>query len=119
MQVTRRIALCLGLCALAVLVVSCSNSPTSKWQDGSYQGTAAGLHGDISLTVTVTKGKIAAIAVDAQEETAGVSDLAFTRVPADIIKKQSTTVDAVAGASVSSKAIMAAVGNALAKAVKQ
>ena len=119
MKSAQKMALCLSLCIAALLTLSCSNAPAAKWQDGTYQGAAAGLHGDISLTVTVTKGKIAAITIDKQEETAGISDLAFTRIPADIVKKQSTSVDAVAGASISSKAIMAAVENALAPAVKQ
>lgn len=119
MKSARTIAFCLGVSCLALLALSCSNAPAAKWLDGSYQGVAPGMHGDIVLTVTVAKGKIAAITIDKQEETVGVADLALTRVPADIVKKQSASVDAVAGASVSSKAIMAAVENALTRAVKQ
>jgi uncharacterized protein with FMN-binding domain len=119
MKSAGRIACCVGLSCLALLALSCSNAPAAKWLDGAYQGTAPGMHGDIALTVTVAQGKLATVTIDKQEETVGVADLALTRVPADIVKKQSASVDAVAGASVSSKAIMAAVENALTKAVKQ
>jgi uncharacterized protein with FMN-binding domain len=115
---TRRIPLCLALLAAALILFSCSGA-ASKWKDGDWQGRAAGIHGDVLLTVTVQKGRIAKIAIDKEEEAAGVTDLAFTRVPETIIKQQSTKVDAVSGATGSSKAIMAAVEDALTKAVKQ
>jgi uncharacterized protein with FMN-binding domain len=111
-------ALCLTLCLTAALVLSCGPASWGNWKDGAYQGKAEGLNGDISLTVTIEKGRITKISIDQQGETAGVSDLAFARIPAEIVKSQSTKVDAVTGASVSSKAIMAAVENALTKAVK-
>jgi len=113
----RRTLVCLAALAAAVLVASCSEAP-SKWKDGAWQGKAEGAHGDVVLTVTVEKGKIKAITVDQQQEASGVSDAAFERVPREIIQKQSTNVDAVSGASLSSKAIMAAADDALAKATK-
>jgi uncharacterized protein with FMN-binding domain len=119
MRFSARLAVCLALCASFVLVVSCTPAPSGHWQNGTYQGKAEGLHSDIAVTVTVEKGRIAKVAIDQQGETAGVSDLAFTRIPEEIVKAQTTKVDAVAGASVSSKAIMAAVEDALTKAVKQ
>lgn len=119
MKLRPTLALYIALCLTAALVLSCAPASGGKWKDGAYQGKAEGLHADISLTVTIEKGRIAKITIDQQGETAGVSDLAFTRVPAEIVKSQSTKVDAVSGASVSSKAIMAAVEDALTKAVKQ
>jgi uncharacterized protein with FMN-binding domain len=113
------VVLVLALSVLVSIAVSCSGGAPAKWKDGSYKGKAEGLHGDIALTVTVAKGRIAKITVDSQEETAGVADLAFERVPKLIIEKQTTEVDAVSGSSVSSKAIMAAVQDALDKAKNQ
>jgi uncharacterized protein with FMN-binding domain len=118
MCTTRRITLSLTLLAAALLVFSCSGG-ASKWKDGSWQGKAPGIHGDVLLTVSVEKGKIAKITIDKEEEAAGVTDLAFTRIPETIIKQQKTQVDAVSGATGSSKAIMAAVEDALTKAVRQ
>jgi uncharacterized protein with FMN-binding domain len=118
MKSASRIVVSLACAAVASLVVSCAR-PAAQWKDGVYPGKAEGVHGDIELSVTVEKGKIAKIEVTKQSEAAGVSDVAFQRVPQEIIEKQSTTVDAVSGASLSSKAIMAAAEDALRKAVKQ
>jgi len=115
MRTTRAVMIAAAICGL--LVASCSSG--GKWAEGTYQGRAPGVHGDVLLTVTVEKGRIAKITIDKQEEAAGVSDLAFTRVPEEIIKSQSTKVDAVSGASGTSNAIMAAVEDALSKAVKK
>jgi|WetSurMetagenome_2_1015567.scaffolds.fasta_scaffold1226806_2 uncharacterized protein with FMN-binding domain len=118
MKTASRILACLACAALAALAVSCAR-PASKWNDGVYAGKAEGVHGDIELSVTVEKGKIAKVEVTKQQEAAGVSDVAFERIPRAIIEKQTTKVDAVSGASLSSKAIMAAAEDALSKAVKQ
>ena len=63
----------------------------------------------------VEGGKIAAIDIVQQQETAGVGSLALDALPARIIEAQSTEVDAVAGATVSSTALKDAVNNALAQ----
>jgi uncharacterized protein with FMN-binding domain len=119
MNLARKLAVCVACAAMAAAVVSCARSSGGPWKDGTYEGRAEGVHGEINLTVTVEKGKIARIDVTKQQEAAGVSDAAFAEVPRKIIEKQSTTVDAVSGASMTSKAIMAAAQDALAKAVKQ
>jgi uncharacterized protein with FMN-binding domain len=63
----------------------------------------------------VVNGKIANITILSHSETPMLSDAAFNNVPAAIIAAQSTQVDAVSGATVTSKAIMAAVNDALYK----
>ena len=118
MWTNRRIPLFIALLFVVFLLVSCSGA-ASRWKDGQWQGTAPGIHGDVQLTVSVEKGKIAKITIDKEEEAEGVTDLAFTRIPESIIRQQTTKVDAVSGATGSSKAIMAAVEDALTKAVKQ
>jgi uncharacterized protein with FMN-binding domain len=119
MKTASRIVAALACAAVAALVVSCARPAASKWNDGAYPGKAEGVHGDIELTVTVEKGKIVKVEVTKQNEAAGVSDVAFERVPKEIIEKQALKVDAVSGASLTSKAIMAAAEDALSKAVKQ
>ncbi len=119
MKIASRFVVYLACAAMASLVVSCAGPAASQWKDGVYPGKAEGVHGDIELSVTVEKGKISKVEVTKQNEAVGVSDVAFQRVPQEIIEKQSTKVDAVSGASLSSKAIMAAAEDALSKAVKQ
>lgn len=80
-----------------------------------YIGTADGFGGEVKVKVTMNGDKIEKIDVLSHSETAGISDAAFSTIPQAIIDAQSTTVDAVANATVSSKAIMAAVENALAQ----
>ena len=118
MWTNRRISLFIALLFAASILASCSGA-ASRWKDGQWQGTAPGIHGEVLLTVSVEKGRIAKITIDKEEEAEGVTDLAFTRIPDSIIKQQTTKVDAVSGATGSSRAIMAAVENALTKAVKQ
>ena len=99
--------------AMLWVMVSCGGA---KYTDGTYTGTAAGRNGDVVVSVTVANGKIASVDVVKHEETAGISDAALTDVPAAIVKKNSTKVDAVSGATVTSKAIIEAVDAALANA---
>ena len=80
-----------------------------------YIGEADGFGGPVKVKVTMDGDKIAKIDVLSHGETAGVSDPAFSTVPAAIIAANSTAVDVAGGATVSSKAIMAAVENALSK----
>jgi len=107
-----------GLIAATCVALALSCGGTSKWKDGAFLGKAEGAHGDVDVQVTIGKGRIAKVEVLAQKEEAGVSDLAFQRIPAQIVTKQSTEVEAVSGASMTSKAIMAATQDALQKALK-
>lgn len=81
--------------------------------DGTYNGTADGHNGPLSVAVTVANGEITDIEVLEHSETPGLSDPAFEDVVAAIIDTNSTDVDIVSGATVTSEAIMAAVANAL------
>lgn len=119
MKDSRRVAALAALGAVLCLAISCGPTPAGKWQDGAWQGKADGVHGEIDVTVSVARGRIAKIAIDKEQEAAGVGEVALMRIPEEIVKAQSTKVDAVTGASGSSKAVIAAVEDALAKAVKK
>ena len=89
------------------------------WTDGTYQGSANGMGGAVNVTVTVEGGKITAVTVGDNQETPGISDPAIEKIPMEIVDKQSTSVDAVSGATVTSNAIMQAAENALNGVVEQ
>lgn len=91
-------------------IVSCGKS---SYKDGTYTGTAAGRNGDINIEVIVKDSKISNVNVLKHDETEGISDGAIKEIPLAIIEKQSAMVDAVSGATVTSKAVSAAVANAL------
>ena len=89
--------------------------PADELKENEYIGEADGFGGPVKVKVTMDGKKIAKIDVLSHGETAGVSDPAFKTIPDAIIAAQSTTIDAASGATISSKAIMAAVENALSK----
>ena len=85
--------------------------------DGSYEGSAKGIGGDVPVTVTVEGGKITAVEVGENSETQGIGSKAIEQLPAAIVEANGTEgVDAVSGATVTSKAICDAVNTALASA---
>ena len=84
---------------------------------GTYEGTAAGYNGDITVKATFTDSAITAIEVVDSKETAHVGDIAFDILIPEIIEANGTGVDAVSGATFSSRGLKNAV-NAAAKAAK-
>jgi len=88
-----------------------------SYKDGSYQGTAVGFRDGLRVEVTVKGGKVTAVKViDHNEVNRRFYDYPIKVIPVAIVKKQSTDLDAVSGASATSYGIMAAVENALEKA---
>lgn len=81
----------------------------SKVPDGSYQGSFHRGRFQFAVAVTVKGNRIEAI-----DMTDKAKATAITRaIAVAIIQKQSVAIDAVSGASLSTKAFAAAVGNAL------
>ena len=84
--------------------------------DGSYSGTGAGKNGDVTVEVTFADGAIAGVEVTGHQETEGICEPAIERVPAAIVENQTTAVDVVTGATVTSQAIIDAVRAAIGQA---
>lgn len=80
----------------------------------SLVGTAEGHNGPLSVAVTMDGDAITDVTVTDHEETEGLSDPAIANVPEAIVEANSTDVDTVSGATVTSEAIIAAVEDALA-----
>ena len=95
------LAACLMLCGAALA------------QDGTFTGSAAGMGGAVNVKVTVEDGKIVSVEVGEHSETPGISDPAIEQIPAAIVEAQSTEVEGVSGATVTSEAIKQAVAAAL------
>ena len=69
------------------------------------------------MTVTVKDGKVAEVTVGENSETQGIGSNAIEQLPEAIVAANGTAgVDAVSGATVTSKAIFSAVDEALAQA---
>ena len=84
----------------------------ASYKDGTYEGSATGYSGKMTVSVTIAGGEITEISIvetgDDDEYLIDAKDV----IP-EIIEKQSLEVDAVSGATHSSKGIIKAVGNAL------
>ena len=92
---------------------SSASEGAASYKDGEYTGEAKGMESTIQVTVTVKDGKITDVKADGQE-TEGIGSKALEQLPAKIVEANGTDgVDAVSGASVTSKAIFSAVDTAL------
>lgn len=83
---------------------------------GTYTGTADGYAGPVSATVTVSDKAILSVDLKGDNETPGIGANALEQLPAVILEKQSSEIDAVTGATVTSTAVKNAVADALAQA---
>ncbi|NBG88055.1 FMN-binding protein [Isachenkonia alkalipeptolytica] len=82
----------------------------------SYEVTAEGYGGAVRLEVFISDEEIVEIEVLEQNETEGLGDDAIFEVIERIIENNSTEVEVVSGATISSDAAITAVENALAEA---
>ena len=97
------------LMALLLLTASGALAMTA----GTYEAEGTGIGGAVKVAVTVSETAIEKVEVLAHSETAGICDPAIERIPAAIAEKQSLAVDTVAGATITSKAILEAAEAAL------
>ncbi|HEX5352111.1 MAG TPA: FMN-binding protein, partial [Trichococcus sp.] len=86
---------------------------TVQYQDGTYEGSARGFKGLVTVSVTVENGLITDIEDVSNTDTPSFFERCWSVVTDDIIEAQNTDVDAVTGATYSSVGIMDAVADAL------
>ena len=88
---------------------------TLPYNEGVYYGTAEGYNGDITVAIVIQEKMLKAVLIIGEED----DDAFFGRaldVVTQMMKKQSTEVDTVSGATYSSKGLIQAVKNALEEA---
>ena len=93
-----------------------ANSASGAYQDGEYLGKASAYNGNVEVKVTISGGKITAIDIVKTKDDEEYFFDAQKKVIPEILEKQSTDVDAVAGATTSSEGIAHAVQKALEQA---
>jgi len=103
----------LALLLCVSMVFGLTAFAAEPYADGVHTGQGTGIGGMVTVTVTVENGAIAQVVVDNHTETPGLSDPAIAQVPEAIVAANSPEVDTVAGATITSEAIMEAVKNAL------
>ena len=93
-----------------LLLSGCSDSKTSNT---TYEGVAQGFGGEVKAVVTVDETSIVSVELTGEGESAGIGSNVIDSFGAKIVEAQSLDIDALAGASVTSKAVIEAVTKAL------
>ena len=104
------------LAVVLALTLALSGSALAA-ADNSVTATAPGLDETVTVTLTVEDGVITAVeaTTDKEEETVGRE--ALEKIPAAIVEKNSLKVDGVAGATLTSRAVLAAATEAYLEAL--
>ncbi|MGG5330797.1 FAD-dependent oxidoreductase [Enterococcus sp. AZ163] len=84
-----------------------------EFKPGTYTVAAKGHNSEIEMKVTFSKERIESIAIDSGEESEGLSDQVFERLPQQIIEGQTLNVDVISGASASSQGVIDGIAEAV------
>ncbi|MEL7648419.1 MAG: FAD-dependent oxidoreductase [Sedimentibacter sp.] len=125
MKCFKRYLSLLMVAVMLLTVAGCASTPvkeavaegkTTIFTPGTYKGTGDGNGGKFTVDVTFSEKSIDEIVIGENKETEGVANNAFDRIPKSIIENQSIGVDTVSGATITSKAILQAVEDAIVQA---
>lgn len=86
------------------------------YKDGVYTGSAHGYKPNLTVQVTLKNDKITNVQILSTNDSDGFKEEPIAVIPKEIIAAQSTSVNAVSGATYTSRGIMNAVANALTSA---
>ncbi|MDG3085353.1 flavocytochrome c [Vibrio hannami] len=83
------------------------------FEPGEYTAYGHGHNGKLPVTVTFSEDKILDVLVDSSQESDGIANPAFERIPQQILDGQTLNIDVISGATVSSQAVIDGVSNAV------
>ena len=104
-----------AIIAVSLFGYGCGSKPasTAGGVSGDFIGTAKGMGGDVTVTLTLEDGKITGCTAEGKDETQGIGTLALEQLPAQIAETGSIAVDGVSTATITSNAIKEAAAAAL------
>ena len=109
----------LSACESASSTAASASSAAAQngYTAGTYTATAAGINGDVSVTMTFDAEKITEVVIDASGETPALGGAAAEQL-AETLKASGSTagVDAISGSTMTSDAVLAAMDACLAQA---
>ena len=115
MKMKRFLCVMLAISVLAFLI-ACQSVGTA-YTAGTYIGVSeSGMKGDVRVEVVFSSRAIISVRVIEHEETPSFAAVPVERIPRLIVEHQSLAIDAVAGATVTSFAILEAVQDAVRQA---
>jgi len=98
------------LLALVLLtgVLPCGAMAEAIYTPGTYESSAQGMRGEVVVTMTFDANSITAVTAVGVNETPDIGTKALEQLPDAILNAQSVEVDAIAGATITSAAILTA-----------
>lgn len=90
-----------------------------EMEDGTYIGLGIGFAGSIRVQVNIDKNKIIGIKTLEHNETSGYYEEVYKSLSKDLIESQSLNLDAISGATATSRGFLNAVKNGLSQALKK
>ena len=106
-----------AIIAVSLFGYGCGAKSASTSSDagvsGDFTGTAKGMGGDVTVTLTLEDGKITGCTAEGKDETQGIGTLALEQLPVQIAETGSIAVDGVSTATITSNAIKEAAAAAL------
>ncbi len=97
---------------MACSLIACSSS-TGSGVSGEFTGTAKGLGGDVTVTLTLKDSVITDVKAEGKDETEGIGSKAIEQLPGEMVDGNTINVEGVSGATVTSDAIKEAAKAAL------
>jgi len=116
----RRGAALLAVAALLILGLSACEIQKEIYVPGSYEGVSEGYHGPIRVVVTTNAMDIESIVIIEEHEKqvlGEVVDIVYETIPERVRRNNSTEVDVVSGATMTSTALIKAIRDGLDKAL--
>ncbi len=90
-------------------------APAGLYKPGTYSAKAAGI-GDVIVTMTFDTDKITDVVLDVSHETPSIGQAAAETLKRELLAAQSAEIDAVSGASITSRAVHQAAAKCIAQA---
>lgn len=91
----------------ALAAAAAGAAPAGLYNPGTYSSRASGI-GDVVVTMTFSKDKITEVVLDVSHETPSIGQAAAATLRKSLLAAQGAQIDAVSGASITSKAVMQA-----------
>jgi urocanate reductase len=113
-KIFRAVTTLLVAASMLFMVAGCGGS--NSFTPGTYSASAEAMHGDVTVTITVSNKEITAISIADEEEGEGFTADAYATLSAQILKAQSADVDGVSGATITTNAVKEAAVAAIVQA---
>ena len=104
-----------GSAAIAAGSTAFAASPAGIYRPGTYSAKASGI-GDVVVTMTFDKDRITDVVLDVSHETPSIGQAAAKELKRMLIASQGAGIDAVSGATITSKAVSQAAAKCIAQA---